>query len=194
MKLAELRSISQRVRQVAGNSTYNYPDQWYMKVDKTIVKLSGGPRDRVRYESKGYLWLDPEAVEEWLGSPEKGIESERVKVVANEWKKARLIEQIRLIGEMHTKARIKVNFSRLNIEQLEKIVETLRKEYGDIVDIWDEKALGLPTDFADELIAQEQEMMRNGTVEANPRSLAEALSKSKREHRPLMGGDTQEDI
>lgn len=188
-RLAELRGQKQRLREAQGNVTYNYPNQWYMRHDKEIVSLPASPRDRVKYESKGFLWLDPDAVEEWLGDPAKGIVSERLIVIGDQRKKAKFIEQIRLIEEMHPKAKISARLGRLNLVQLEMVIKTLSDKYGDIVDMWDEAALGLPEIEGDDLHDEARRLLED--LEAgDPMQLAARIAKSRaNDRRPLMGGE-----
>jgi hypothetical protein len=75
---------------------YNYPLRWYAKPDGDIVQLQSDPQNRALYADLGFhLLADTAARGEQMSEVEEWERIERPKVIAEQRKRAKLINAIR---------------------------------------------------------------------------------------------------
>ena len=121
---------------------YNAPDRWYARPDGNIVKLQGDAASQAYYVSKGFHFLTPPEILEWLGGPpsqEKALLSAgkgvRGLVVAEQKKRANLITTLRRIAAKHPGVDIAGDLDITPTEELEGMLEQIQKMTGGNVSV-----------------------------------------------------------
>jgi hypothetical protein len=109
---------------------YNYPLRWYAKPDGDIVRLQSDPQSRAYYADKGYhLLADVAARGESMSEIEEWEQLERPRVIAQQKRKAELINAIRRADAKDPTLSVLVDLDRIDdesIEALEDMVKDIR--------------------------------------------------------------------
>jgi hypothetical protein len=121
---------------------YNYPLRWYAKPDGDIVQLQSDPQNRALYTDLGFhLLADVAARGESMSEVEEWERLERPKVIAEQRKRAKLINAIRKADTKDPTLATLIDTDTIDsqsTEELEATIVEIRK-HGGIVRVLEPK-------------------------------------------------------
>src|SRR5215467_7194626 len=168
------------VAQPVRGQNYNYPERLFLKPDGTVVSLQGDPQNLAYYQDKGYHLLSRAPGRDGkLSEVDQYTQVEQPLILADQRKRAEIINAIRLAAERDPTFFIPGEFDGWTLEELQDYVKQIKEETGKdirIVSPRRRRAAKQPEEIADEKATAGVETAATASIE----DLSAMLTRGKR--------------
>jgi len=121
---------------------YNYPLRWYVKPDGDIVQLQSDPQNRALYADLGFhLLAETAARGDTLSEVEEWERLERPKVIAEQRRRAKLINAIRKADQKDPTLGTLIDVETIDAQSTDELEATILaiRKHGGVVRVVDQK-------------------------------------------------------